>query len=202
MTKVISISREFASGGREIGKKLAERLSFAYYDKEVINEIAKDTNLSKEYLDHYSESNLTRNFPITIGHSFGLVYPMITPSDEVYKQQIDVMKKLAGEGDCVFIGRCSDYILRNMNILRVFIYSTKMEEKIDRCKAKANVDELISDTELKKRILKVDRDRKEYYEYYTSLTWGDVKNYDLCINTARFSVDEAVEIIAKAITKI
>lgn len=201
MGKVISISREFSSGGREIGKRLAAKLNLAYYDKEVINEIAKESDLSEDYLEHYSESNLTRNFPITIGHSFGLVYPMLTPSDSVYKHQEEVLKKLADKPDCVIIGRCSDYILKDMDVLRVFIYCSDMDEKVARCKANGHDDEDLSDNALRKKIKKIDADRKEFYEYYTAQKWGDVNNYDICINTNTFSTEEAVEIIARAFEK-
>lgn len=197
MGRIISISREFGSGGRQIGKKLAEKLSVSYLDKEIIHEISKETDLSPDYLEHYSESNLTRNFPITIGRSFGLVYNMLTPSDAVYKQQREVMKRLVSKNDCVIIGRCSDYILRDFDIIRVFIYAD-MKDKIARCREYGRLDENLNDNEMERKIHKVDKERKEYYEYYTSQDWGDVRHFDLCINTSRFSLDEAVNIIAEA----
>ena len=113
MNRIITVSREFGSGGREFGRRLSEELGIAYYDHEIISQIAKRTALSEEYVQNIVEHHRFRSFPITIGRSF---YPLPDPVFEqciaVYQEQTRIIKEMAEQSDCVIVGRCADYILR------------------------------------------------------------------------------------------
>ena len=193
MNKIITIGREFGSGGRELGKRIAEKLNIAYYDKEIITEIAKNTDLAIDYVKQVVEQKPIVYYPISIGGTLNRDYGFICDNaSQVYAEQCKVLKELASKSSCVIVGRCADYILRDMNPYRIFVYSD-MESKIKRCKLKGEVEENLSDRKLKKMIKSVDNDRSRYYSFYTSQAWGDKLNYDLCINTSNKEIKDVVE---------
>lgn len=189
MNKIITIGREFGSGGRELGRRLRDELNFAYYDKEIVVEIAKRTSLSEEYVQQIVEKRPVTTFPIHIGRSF---YPMFNPvwdsGQAVYQEQHALLKELAGKSDCIIVGRCADYILRDFNPLRIFVYAD-METKIRRCRERGDDFSGMTDKELTHHISAVNKDRAKYYQFYTGLTWGDRINYDICINTTAMDMD-------------
>lgn len=197
MNKIITIGREFGSGGRELGRRLSEELGIAYYDQEIISEIAKRTSLSEQYVQAISEKRPSFSYPIHIQHSF---YPGANPVFEhslsVYKEQSQIIKEAAEKSDCIIVGRCADYILKDYNPLRLFVYAD-MDSKIKRCREKAPEGEHLSDKELKQQIKGIDKRRAKYYEFYTEHTWGDKLNYDLCINTTQTVIKEIVPVIAR-----
>lgn len=168
MNKIITIGREFGSGGRELGRRLAQELNFAYYDQEIITEIAKRTTLAEEYVQSIIEHRPSAMFPIHISTSF---YPTMNPafdqSQSVYMEQSRIINEMADKSSCVIIGRCADYILEDRKPFRIFVYAD-MESKLLRCRAKAPENEQLSDKELKQRILTIDKNRKKYYEFYTA----------------------------------
>ncbi len=201
MNRVITIGREFGSGGRELGKRLADLLGCAYYDKEIIEEIAKRTQLAESYVQQIVEQRSGVVFPITVGrtlhhvhHTIGADY-MLKQYTAVYTEQANVLREMADKSDCIIVGRCADYILKNHNPLRLFVYSD-MKSKVERCKLKADGDEHLSDAQLRKKIKKINKDRAKYYQYYTGRKWGDRANYDVCINTASVSVKECAAMLA------
>ena len=197
MNKIITVGREFGSGGRELGRRLSETLGIAYYDQEIISEIVKRTSLSKEYVQTIEEHRPVISFPIHIGRSF---YPAIDPVFEqnmaVYQEQAKVIEEMAAKSDCVIVGRCADYVLREQNPFRLFVYAD-MESKMKRCRAKGPEDEKLTDRELKQKIQGIDKKRAKYYEFYTGNKWGDKLNFDLCINTTQTQLKEIVPAIAK-----
>ena len=198
MNKVITISREFGSGGREFGRRLAEELGFDYYDKEIISEIAKKTSMSKEFIKEVTDKKPHNLFPITFGHTFIYIdnyYPLHQAND-IYIEQNNIIKEMAQRSNCIIIGRCADYILEDKDPFRIFIYAD-MESKVKRCKERAPEGEDLSDKELRKKINSVNKGRAQYYEYYTGRNWGDKLNYDLCINTTNANIKELVEVVAK-----
>lgn len=130
--KIITISREFGSGGRELGKRLADMLNVAYYDTEVITEIAKQTNLDENYVSTISEKGVP-SFNFHFGHTFGATINQ-TAMDVVVAQH-KVVKELAKKGDCIIVGRCADKILQDLKPLRIFVYAD-MQSKIKRCREK------------------------------------------------------------------
>lgn len=200
MNTVITIGREFGSGGREFGRRLAAELGYEYYDKEVLNEIVKHTQLSENYVQDVIEGKSHRLFPITIEQTFSFApdYSMQQLQD-IYSAQTEVIKKMADTSNCVIVGRCADYILKddtNVNLMRLFIYAD-MESRMKRCFDRAPEGENLSEKEMKKYIQKIDRDRANYYEDYTLQKWGDKSNFDMCINTTNVDIEKVVPYFAK-----
>ncbi len=197
MGRIITVGRQFGSGGRELGRRLAELLGIQYYDKEIITEIANHTSLSEEYVRGVVERKPNGLYPITIGKSFAYVgeYSVIQ-QQSVYKAQDRIIKELADKADCVIVGRCADYILRDKDPFRIFVYAS-MESRIQRCISRAERTEGLSEKEIKKQIKEIDKNRAKYYEFYTGNEWGDKENYDLCINTTNANIKEVVAGIAR-----
>ncbi len=198
MNQIITIGREFGSGGRELGKRLSDLLGVAYYDKEIIQEIAKRTSLAEGYVKQIVEQKSGVYFPITIGrtlHAVGNDY-MLKQYTAVYTEQANVLREMAEKSDCIIVGRCADYILREHKPLRIFVYAD-MESKLARCRLKGEeLDAEMSDKQLSREIKKIDRERSKYYHYYTGQLWGNRSNYDICINTTSVSVKESAEALA------
>ena len=152
MNKIITIGREFGSGGRELGRRLAEELGIAYYDREIIAEIAKRTELSEQYVQQIVEHRPLNLMPITIGHSICPVpHPLMEQNQEIYRQQAQILTEMSQKSDCVLVGRCADYILKDKNPLKIFVYAD-MASKIARCRLKAPENEHLSDHEMRKQI--------------------------------------------------
>lgn len=197
MNKIITIGREFGSGGRELGRKLAENLGFEYYDKEIITEIAKNTSLSEQYVQQIMEKSPHDMFPITVAHTFSYIDTYaLQLKQTVYAEQEKVIKSMAEKSDCVIVGRCADYILRNYNPFKIFVYAS-MQSKIARCLEREQDKEAFSEKKMRKYIKNVDKNRARYYDFYTGLVWGDKLNYDICVNTTGLNLDEVVPHIAK-----
>lgn len=198
MNKIITIGREFGSGGRELGKRLAEELNIAYYDWEIIEEIAKRTDLSKEYVDSVIEQQPTASFTIHTGVSFSPLYYSvhIGNSAVIFQEKKKLLTELAEKGDCVIVGRCADYVLRDYKPFRIFVYAD-MKSKLARCRKNEKDNLSLSNKKLIRHIKKVDKQRSRYYSFYTGKTWGDKLNYDLCVNTTEVNIEEIVPHIAK-----
>lgn len=196
---VITVGREFGSGGREFGRRLSDDLQIAYYDREIIAEIAKRTSLSEEYVHQIVERKPYIPFPITTGRTFyPLTDPVIEQTLSVYNEQQNIIREMAEKSDCVIVGRCADRILKDMHPLRIFVYSD-MPSRLKRCREKAPEHEHMSDSALKRHILKIDKERAKYYSFYTGRKWGDRLNYDMCINTAHITPKEAAAELAKVL---
>lgn len=199
MNKVITISREFSSGGREFARRLADKLNFAYYDSEIITELAKRTNLAEEYINSLNEQRPAPLLPITIGATFSpLVDVRWTHQNTIFIEQSNLLKELAEKSDCVIVGRCADYSLREFNPLRVRLYAD-MDSRIERCKARATESEKLTDKEIKQRINEIDKSRAKYYQFYTGKKWDDMLNYDICINTTGKDIKQLVDNFIEAI---
>lgn len=199
MNRIITIGREFGSGGREVGRRLAEELGVAYYDQEIVKELLKRTKLTEEYVRNVEERNPLPLLPITTARTFGLkVTPKVEPALSVYNQESDIIMEMAKKSDCIIVGRCADHILRDMRPFRLFIYAD-MEARIARCRAKGEDAARMSDEELRQRILSIDKKRARYYQFYTDQVWGDKINYDLCINTSAVNIKKLAGITASLI---
>lgn len=189
--RIITIGREFGSGGRELGKRIAEALGIAYYDKEIIDEVANKTQLATDYVQQIIEKKPLTYYPITIGNSFNAIDDVLARSNAtIYAEQANVIRELASKSDCVIVGRCADYILKELNPFRIFVYSD-MDSKVKRCIEKGETKNT-DIRKIKKEIRKIDRNRRHYYEFYTSQKWGDIHNYDICVNTSGRTVKEVV----------
>ena len=197
MNKIITIGREFGSGGRELGRRLSEALGIAYYDKEIISEISRHTALSEQYIQTIVERAPIRSFPIHIGRSFyAPVNPAFQQHLNIYKEQARIIQEMASKSDCVIVGRCADYILREFQPFRLFVYAD-MDSKIKRCQQKGPKDEALSEKDLKQKIKDIDKQRARYYENYTGKPWGDKLNFDFCVNTTQTEIKKIVPAIAK-----
>ncbi len=197
MGRIITIGREFGSGGRELGRRLAEELGIEYYDREILTQIAKHTSLAEEYIQNVVERQPHSLLPITIGRSFAYVEDYaFKQAQTVYQAQSQIIRELAEKSDCVIIGRCADYILSDQKPLRIFVYAG-LESRIARCMDRRGEGEDLTEKEMKKQILAIDKNRARYYEFYTGTKWGDKLNYDLCINTTGTVIKEIVPAIAK-----
>ena len=196
VNKIITIGREFGSGGREIGRRLSENLGFAYYDQEIISEIAKRTSLSEKYVEAIVEQHSLFSFPIHIGRSF---YPVADPALDqtlkIYQEQTRIILDMARKSDCVIVGRCADFILKEENPFRIFVYAD-VESKLRRCRTKGPAQENLSDRELKQKMSGIDKKRANYYELLTGRSWGNKLNYDLCINTSGLDIKLLAQALA------
>ena len=131
MKRIITIGREFGSGGRELGYRIAEKLQIAYYDQEIITEIAKRTALSEEYIRRIEEKRPIMHFPIHTGHSIYLTSePTFYPDLSIYTKQHELLRELSRKSDCIIVGRCADYILREQKPVRIFAYADMESRRI------------------------------------------------------------------------
>ncbi len=196
MKKIITINRQFSSGGREIGKKLADKLNISYFDRELIEKIAQETQFHPGYIEQFSESVASRQYPLTFGRSFNLM--QTSPTDIIQMAQNKIIKDLAENQDCVIVGRCANYILKDYDVLRVFIYSSDMQKRIERCYKKVPEDKDKTEDQIQKQIINLDKKRAKYHNYYSGQEWQDMSNYNLCIDTAKIDINKAVELIISA----
>lgn len=203
MNKIITIGREFGSGGRELGRRLSEKLGFAYYDQEVISEIAKKTSLSEQYVQSVVESNPFVSFPIHVGMSFYNTNAnyVLDSHRTIYAEQDRIIKEMAEKSNCVIVGRCADYILDEMKPFRIFVYAD-MESKMARCRKKGGPAEHFDDKQLKTHINRMNKNRAKYYDFYTGRKWGDKLGYDLMINSTNVEIKEITGHIAVMLADI
>ena len=191
---IITIGREFGSGGREIGIKLSEKLNIPFYDKELILHTAEKTNLEHSIVEKYDEKH---SFPAFSSSNIFDIYQM-PMSDRIYIAQADVIRDLSAKESCIIVGRCADFILdENPDIFKIFI-TAPMKDKIAR---KRDVLPGKSDAEIEAHITKIDKKRAKYYTYYTDRTWGKASTYHLCINSSLLGIDGTVELLAEAVNK-
>lgn len=189
---VITIGREFGSGGREIGIKLSEKLNIPFYDKELILPTAEKTKLEKSIVEKYDEQH---SFPAFSSSNIFDIYQM-PMSDRVYIAQADVIRDIAAKGSCIIVGRCADFILNNdPDCFKVFI-TAPMKDKIER---KRSVLSGKSDAEIENHIAKIDKKRAKYYTYYTDGIWGKASTYNLCVDSSILGIDGTVDLIIHAV---
>ena len=187
--RVITISREFGSGGRTIGKDVAARLGIPCYDSEIIEKIAAKTGFAKEYIEKYGE--YAQSASLYDNALAGRTYDGQSDADKLWLAQKEVITKLAQEGPCVIVGRCADYILRNTaNCLTVFIHASD-EKRAERIVSVYGQREEAPAQRLRDK----DKKRKAYYELYTGTAWGSADNYALCLDSGLLGTDRCVEII-------
>ncbi len=202
MSLIITIAREFSSGGRELGRRIADELHIAYYDKEILEDIEKKTPYSMSYIEKVSENRPIILPPINYGYSFSL-YPDVSLQQNinVHSAQSEIIREYAMKSDCVIIGRGADYVLRDMNPFRIYVYSD-MESKVARCKKREAKGENFTDKQLARKIKSINKKRKDYYEYYTGRKWGAKENYDMMINTSGMNIKEIAHNLAILIKEI
>ncbi len=190
MERVITISREFGSGGRELGVKLAKSLGIPFYDKELIAMAAEESDLSEEDFLHYDERIPAMQDPMDrhLYTPFSSIYE-VPMSDQIFLAQSRVIRKLAEQGPCVIVGRCADMVLEDS--VNLFIYA-KMKDRLNRMNA---LDTGIAPEMMETQIRDIDRKRKDYYQYYTGNEWGKAQNYHLCVESGLVGVEGCLKAV-------
>lgn len=190
---IITISREFGSGGRELGKRLAEALGYAYYDREILSMLAEQTDLNEDYLERTLEENtLTNLYPITIGQTFSIMPNYFADqSTALLTKQTNLIKALAAKSNCVIVGRNADIILCDQNPLRIFVHAD-MEARIARCRRRDTDDANLTDKQFEKKINQIDKNRSKTHSILSPYKWGDRRGYELCINTTAITIKDVV----------
>ena len=197
MNKIITIGREFGSGGRELGRRLAEELGYEYYDREILEEISRRTDLSVEYVHQVVENQPHSLLPITVARSFTYVdQHTLKQLQAVYREQTKVIREMAARSNCVIVGRCASYILKSHKPFRIFVHAD-MDSRVRRCMEHMDEAERFDEKAMRKHIKAVDKGRAKYFRFYTDMKWGDRRNYDLCINTTDVVIKDIVPVIAK-----
>ena len=196
MKTVITIGRQFGSGGREIGEKLAQAYDIKYYDKELIARAAKESGFCEEILMNHDErptNSFLYNLVIDT-YSFGYnssSFVDMPMSQKVFLAQFDTIKKIADEGPCVIVGRCADYALEGRdNVINLFIYADE-DFRVRKIMEQYSMDE----NNARDNLVKKDKQRASYYNYYTNRKWGRAESYDLCINSSVLGIDGSVKLI-------
>lgn len=187
MKYIITIGREYGSGGRFIGKLLAERLNIKFYDNELLAKASEESGLSEAIFKSYDEK---KDSLFAVG--MGMYTYDIALGQKVFLAQFDTIKKIANEESCVIVGRCADYVLRDYpNVINVFICAP-MQKKINRAVTYYSLDP----DKAEHIIIKTNKKRKAYYNFYTENEWGKASNYDLCINS-KIGVEKCVDAIER-----
>ena len=192
---IITIGRQYGSGGRYVGKKLAEQLGIAFYDKELINLASKESGICGEFFEKADERN-SGSLLKALAMGFSMNNAIFQSNDylsneSLFQIQSDVIRKVAAEQSCILVGRCADYALESYpNVVSIFIRAD-MEDRIRRVATRLD----LTDAKAKDLINKSDKKRASYYNYYTNKKWGDAESYDICINSSKFGVDGCVKAI-------
>ncbi len=192
---IITIARQFGSGGREIGEALAKALGVKCYDKELISLAAKESGVDPEVFNNVDEkATNSLLYSLSMGlYSFGTGFnaDRLPVNDKLYLLQHKIIKKLALDGPCVIVGRCADYVLRDCkNVVRLFICAD-MDYRIKRAVEKKGVKE----SKAEQVINKTDKSRANYYNFYSGMKWGDPENYDLSVNRTKLTLEQAIGVI-------
>lgn len=193
---VVTIGRQFGSGGRAIGEKLAKKLNVNFYDKELISIAAKESGMNPEVFKNIDETAANSLlYSLSMGlFSFGngpLAMGDLPVNDKLYMLQHDIIKEIASKEPCVIVGRCADYVLKdNPHTINIFIHAN-----IEYRKKRATVVHNIEEKRAESIINKTDKTRSNYYSFYTGQKWGQASNYDLCIDSSKLSDDQIVDLI-------
>ena len=196
---IITVGRQYGSGGRYVAKLLAEKLEIPFYDKELLAEASKDSGICQEVMENFDEKQEKKSIFSMFGNIQGRrdagMYIDMPLNHRIFLAQFDAIRRIADQGSCVIVGRCADYVLRDhRNVVNVFIKSP-VEERIKRIVELYKVDPV----QAEENIRKADKQRAAYYNYYATGTWGNVDNYHLCVDTGALGIEGAVELICKAV---
>lgn len=200
MNTIITIGRQFGSAGREIGEKVAAHFGIPCYDKELLSRAAKESGFCEEMIESHDERP-TNSFLYNLvmdTYSFGYntsSFIDMPISHKIFLAQFDTIKKMASDGPCVIVGRCADYALSDyQNCINLFIYGEE-KTKVKRIMEKYN----LSESKAKDMMVKKDKQRQSYYNYYSSKKWGRADSYDLCINSSLLGIEGTVNLIIQAV---
>ncbi len=197
---VITIGRQFGSGGRYVGQLLAQKLDIPFYDKELLTEASKESGICEEiFEDHDEKPTRSLLFSLVTGVQMhadvSSMYMDMPLNHKIFLAQFDAIRKIASQGPCVIVGRCGDYVLRDMPNEISFFVKADMNSRVARAVRYYGVDPQKAEETLRK----ADKRRANYYNYYATATWGDVNNYDLCVDTGAVGVEGAVDVMVRFI---
>ena len=193
---IITIGRQYGSGGHDIGKQLAEELNVPFYDKALLERAAKDSGLCQEIFENHDEKPTNSFLYSLVMDTYSLGYTTSSFSEmplnhKIFLAQFDAIKNIAKEGPCVIVGRCADYALAEFpNVVNVFLHAD-LQDRIVRIARRHD----LTDAKAKDLIIKTDKRRASYYNYYTSKKWGEAAGYDLSLNTATLGIDGTIHMI-------
>lgn len=194
MKKVITISREFGSGGRTIGRLVAEKLGVPFYDKEIIDMAVEQSGLSRDIVETAelrAKNSFSYSLASAINFGEGMMSEAVSVNEKLFITQFDVINQICDTGEAVIVGRCADYILKDVpGVTNIFIYGD-LEDRIDRSIKYYGVDAAKG----KEDVLAYDKGRANYYNYHTCQKWGDFSNYNLAINSSYISDEQAANLI-------
>ena len=194
MNTIITIGRQFGSGGKEVGIRVAKELGIPFYDKELLQEAAKKSGLCEKIFENFDERPKSLLYSIAMD-SYMFALPGVGAGDsleqQVYLATFNTIRRLADQGPCVIIGRCADYALaENPNHLSLFIHAP-MDVRVARVAKRQN----ISPEKARQLIIKTDKRRASYYEYYSSRKWGAVDSYDFCLDSSYLGISRTVVLV-------
>ena len=192
---IITISREFGSGGRELGKRIADILGYSYYDREIITAIAKKHDYDEKYVESVLENKFPFSMPITYGRTFSYTDATGQQAIQLLSTQYKLLREFASKGNCVIVGRSANIILEEFNPLNIFVYAD-MDSKMKRCRERATESENLKDFEMKRRIRQIDTGRAKHQKFLTDQKWGDKEGYHLCVNTSGLDIKAIAPVIA------
>ncbi len=196
MGRTITVSREFGSGGRELGKRLADELGYDYYDREIVTALSSETGMNANYLEQQLESGGLMSVPIHFAQTFERFPAVPEQTVQILQMQTKLIKKLAEKGNCVIVGRAADTILEEYEPFKLFVYADQAS-KLARCRARAPEDENLSDRELLREMKRIDKTRAEYHDVIAAYAWGDKRGYHLCVNTTGAEIKAIVPAVAE-----
>ena len=197
---IITIGRQFGSGGREIGYMVADKLGIKLYDKEMLQRAAQDSGICEELFESHDEKPSNSVLYSLVMDTYSMGYSGSTYNDmpinhKIFLAQFDAIKKIANEGPCILVGRCADYALEGYpNLLSVFIHAD-LDARIKRIAKKYD----LTDAKAKDLIIKTNKKRASYYNYYTDKRWGDADSYDVCLDSSVLGLEGTAEAIIKLI---
>lgn len=198
--KIITISREFGSGGRELGKQLAQVFDYDYYDKEIISAIASNKGLDEDYVARSIEQDRWQNIPLTFHQSVAGI-PLDTTHTDLLLEQKRVIEEIAKTGkNCVIVGRNADVLLREYQPFNIFVCAD-MEAKIKRCMERSPENECLNIKEMERKISRVDKGRAQTRDLVTGSSWGERSAYHLTVNTSNWNMNELTLAVAEFIRK-
>ena len=197
MGNIITVSREFGSGGRELGKRLADELGYRYYDREIVMALSEQTGMDPNFLDRQLENSSARvRYPIHFAQSFSQMAAVSDTAMHILSLETKLIRELAAKDDCIFVGRAADALLEEQNPFKLFVYADEAS-KLARCRSRASESEKLTDREMLRQMKRIDRSRAEFYDIIASHPWGERQAYHLCINTTGVRIRELIPAVAE-----
>lgn len=197
MGNIITVSREFGSGGRELGKRLADELGCRYYDREIVTALSEQTGMDPNFLDRQLESSSSRaRYPIHFAQSFSQFAAVSDTAMHILSLETKLIRELAEQGDCIFVGRAADALLEEKDPFKLFVYAEEAS-KLARCRARASESEKLTDREMLRQMKRIDRSRAEFHDIIATHPWGERQAYHLCVNTTGVSIRDLIPAVAE-----